>query len=626
LRYIVVGADARVTTAEGFLSKPPEDATRKTTITYRNFVDPLSGDVVLLPGDAARVYTEDLAGYIAKLVEYIQCFVSTHRLASQIPKAPLPVLPPGLVLDRHVERVLRVVGRTPGEDRDDETELLKYCPRPYFRESLNVPFVDFAASLAMMLMDYVKWAAASESDSLTAAAKAEIRTAMKFLIDESTYISGDGGTIGWSHVPGAKCRTDGTLSLPLLRHVYPTSKALRAIQRFCSDYRNDGLVFSAKELLPGVARWLRSLGKRDPKGFYYATDVERRPYLDDHCYATDAALALREMGVERADTVAVDAVKRLANQLNDGWGDLERLVVYDVRVENSYFICAGGDLVHTRGILHNILLKLNEREESDRIILFDQGPRDAVDAIYAVKHVLSRYVFHDFNRLAYEAMLNYAINTAWKRKDKDVVGEYFRRYFPFMDDEEFLMSMWQWEDEEVRSVLTRIRLGEPYTSVGEFTVREFQGDVGAGGGTYGEIRQRRRNAVIEQVEHQYPNGECLLRLSETFGNPDREDVRQDEWKRQRARWMDPDELFAVDEITDVTEKGKKRVELSKFSGIPQELIELVKRYDQTQRRTFWLFVRDPSQYDAAVEYAKSASGLNAEPQSLSPRAGSARDL
>lgn len=318
------------------LSLRPEEirgfeATRPGSVRYETFIDPIDEGKpdIDVPGDIDRPTSSDLEIYISKLMEYVATFLVADRLGKELGTPPLVPPQQNDHLTEYVKRILQLVGHGTGEER--ETEQKKYYPFPHLQAlAVDVPFVDFAGFLIVLLTDYVRWNADDDS-VITKAARNEAEVAFDFLTDPGVYIEDEQG-IGWTFVSAQNCDDNLAKPLPKHRHVFPTVKAIMAIEHYCHSKDSDaGRVKRARALLPRTLEWLSVLARAE-KGMFFASEINAAPFLLDHLYATEALLTLAPQ-VSEAKPLVLDALNRFLDEL-----DKDDVTVYEFSRQMSHRI------------------------------------------------------------------------------------------------------------------------------------------------------------------------------------------------------------------------------------------------------------------------------------------------
>ena len=288
-------------------------------IEWFRFNDPLleGSEDLYFPIDVDKPGSDDLAVYIIKQMEYIQTFLVSDRLGQYLKDVP-PLVPPNLDINKYIARILKVLGRSTGEKRD--TDELRYFPFPHIPSSIsNVPFVDFAGFVIVLLNDYLRWWSSDDEQArlVVEAARAERETAFDFLTDQKTIIDDERG-IGWGFVPAERCDTR-SLDLPLHRHVFPTARAVVGICRYCNSKGADSdRVDRAQGLLIGALDWLQTLIPSSDEGLFFASEARVPALFADHIYSTEALVTLAEASVPGARSLALNGLNRFLNELDKG--------------------------------------------------------------------------------------------------------------------------------------------------------------------------------------------------------------------------------------------------------------------------------------------------------------------
>ena len=285
--------------------------------------------------------------------------------------------------------------------------------------------------------------------------------------------------------------------------------------------------------------------------------------------------------------------KKLARLVRHLIRGLIDIGIMDRTSRASYNICGGVNLINSRNLLSNLLLNIEQGNKKPQLIFVENGAREAIDAIYAVQNVFSRYVQQNPIRMAYEAMLNAAIDRVWDLPEKTDSDKDFKSYFPFMTDEEFLGKLSEWNDDTVKKMIRRIRNARPYHCIGRFKAQEFD-DKSVSENKIEQIQNARRDEIIQNVKAKYPNQKLLIRLSDTFGRPIITKAGQSLAacrgpESQRYAWLDPYKIYTSTRFEDI-ENGTKTPQRMDTPGIvPERLLELIGKHEKEERLTFWLF-------------------------------------
>lgn len=286
-----------------------------------------------LPIDSDAPVTDNISRYLMKQMEFVETFLVADRVLKQIQEIKkeerLRVSSRVPDLTKRVEIILKTVGRS--IDEDSERGQLLYFPYPHYQPRATVPFVDFAGFLAVLLTDFLKWRGKQRDEPIDRAAKAEIETCMRFLIDPETIIETD-EQIGaaWGFI--AKKHCDKIDKRPVIRsqRALPTAWAVTAISAYSTlPGHNEALKEEAFELLPKVLEWLKTL--RQEEGLFFSSKSVRQVDLIGHNYVTETLLTLVECGVTEAHDLAVEAIKRFDEYL-DGDGMEEAKDEVDVTI------------------------------------------------------------------------------------------------------------------------------------------------------------------------------------------------------------------------------------------------------------------------------------------------------
>jgi HD superfamily phosphohydrolase len=276
------------------------------------------------------------------------------------------------------------------------------------------------------------------------------------------------------------------------------------------------------------------------------------------------------------------------HELISGVVDLDRLDHYH---RDAHFISIGIGEFNIHGLLHNMALvyeKPKQKEGSEthdgevgktHVQLFGDGVEHAFQMLYA-KKTLTQSVFHHQANLAYEVMLNFAINQHWNEAD-----ESFRLFLPFYDDSELMVALMHSKSDRVRKVTEHIRLRNPFRCAGKFFLSESAYNQ------LGCTRAERRAAFLDKFKSRamarnLHEDQCFLRLDKEFGKADAE-----------TEWMDLREIRG--------EKGQPLAD----SEDHKTFVEFIRQKSWLSARTFWLFVSDPTLVDSAETIGKDL-GMN----------------
>jgi hypothetical protein len=266
-----------------------------------------------------------VSDYVAKVMEFVETFLVANRLTKELRLEG--VWPLNFTPTECVAAILDVVGRGTGEKR--MVKDLRYYPAPHLQFEVNTPFIDFAGFLMVLLQDYLRWSPV-KGDKIAAAARLEIDSAIEFLADPDTYIADSTG-VGWAFVPKSACNQNHG-ELRLHRHILPTAWAVTAIQRFLAMPDADAtLKTQAAALLPKVLSWVGAL-RTDSGLFLNSERKEQQPNLAGHNYVTEVLLTLAEREVSGADKLAITAVDRFLDALDqpNTRDQFEMYIVYPV--------------------------------------------------------------------------------------------------------------------------------------------------------------------------------------------------------------------------------------------------------------------------------------------------------
>lgn len=279
----------------------------------------------------------------------------------------------------------------------------------------------------------------------------------------------------------------------------------------------------------------------------------------------------REMSHKKSLLLAV-------HELVSGVIDLDRLDHYH---RDSHFMGVHLGQFNVRGLLHHMMLTSEDVEEGGamKIQLFGDGIDHAFQMLYA-KTSLTQAVFNNECNLAYEVMLNHAINLHWQEAEKDITLEDFQLFLPFYDDSELLHTLLQSPCLEAANIVQRIYLRRPFYCVGKFVIPS---DVYA---KLGNSKENRRASFADVLYQQFQvlnlNRICqqiFVRLDKHFGRFESE-----------TDWMDVREI-----LSDSKTPQGCCVPLAQLED-HGKFVEFLRQRDQVAARTFWMFASeaDPS--------------------------------
>lgn len=312
----------------------------------------------------------------------------------------------------------------------------------------------------------------------------------------------------------------------------------------------------------------------------------------------------------------------------------------------SRFVSGRAGLLPVRALLHNLTLAVDDGAPDGQLRLSPDGAIELFQTLYPVKTKLIPDVYQDEDLLAYEAMLNRAINIHWdetlKREEemqlhiqdlREQPGETegtsedpgrlerrekalrhyeaevescrrFRKFLPFLDDDELMSELLNSSSSAVRGLIRRISLRMPYAKYGPFKIDfdklderlEIEAKMKAGELSLDQLQSVRRNGLRMQFEQRSEWNDkirkrCIVRLTGDFGKPNADDVRkygeyqQKDWQRP-PDWLDLTELYVDEENGDCINVKDFRPEL--YGGTVQALHQ----HDEIQRWRFWIFLRD----------------------------------
>ncbi len=251
---------------------------------------------------------------------------------------------------------------------------------------------------------------------------------------------------------------------------------------------------------------------------------------------------------------------RFINGLHDlvsGVIDLDRIDHYR---RDSFFTSIRTGEFNVIGLILNMAMLDGEDPNRYQTQLMDDGIEHAFQILYA-KSSLTRTVFHHEHNLAYEIMLNRAINLHW-----DVADDHFRTFLPFYDDMELLQTLLHSSNAEASRLIQRIQLRIPFRGIGKFCVDEATFES-----LEGETAFERRNDFYERFRKQLKTQgkteeDVALRLDKQFGK-----------SVQSLEWMDLAKIL-----------DKNESPLDKMQG-HLKFIDFIRDLGDIATRTFWIY-------------------------------------
>lgn len=267
------------------------------------------------------------------------------------------------------------------------------------------------------------------------------------------------------------------------------------------------------------------------------------------------------------------------HELISGVVDLDRLDHYH---RDAHFISLGIGEFNIHGLLHNMALVHEPKSGKTHIQLFGDGIEHAFQMLYA-KKTLTQSVFHHEANLAYEVMLNFAINQHWNKADEN-----FRLYLPFFDDSELMVALMSSPSDKARKVTEHIRLRSPFQCVGKYFLSEKVYE------SLGKTQRERRAAFADRFKREararnLSDIECFIRLDKEFGKADSE-----------TEWMDLRQIRGGN--------GKPLAEAEDH----KTFVEFIRQKSHVSARTFWLFVSDRTLCIPAQTLGEQLCGIETE--------------
>lgn len=294
-------------------------------------IDLFSGDqVVSCVQDEDGAATQNLDTYFLKVVEYCSCFLTAWRVSQKLsdPIAIRPKVP----IDDLIAGVLRSLGYDQSS-MPVEGSSLRYYPQPYLMADLDLPFIDVASQIIILLCDYIEWSG-NQNSVLSHAALLAIEQAVAFLSAPTTYISNEkDSSIGWAFLASESC---DSRKRPLneQRHALPTAWAIAALARYLElkgeTKKRRELIDAAKALLPRTLIWLKKLTMEN-RLCSAGEGAGQMPNLAAHNYVTEALINLADAKVSGAREAAIASVLPFLAELDRGdeaYRDFEVALTY----------------------------------------------------------------------------------------------------------------------------------------------------------------------------------------------------------------------------------------------------------------------------------------------------------
>ena len=284
----------------------------------------------IFPIDGDSPIDDKFSSYIFKIMEYVQSFLVVERLSKEMKLGRM--LPKGFDPNVYIEYILYEIGR--GLEGKRNNEMLRYYPMPHLQVNFDIPFIDFAGFLSILLFDFISWKGDNVSE-ISQAAIAEIDTALDFLINPSTFIEDDDG-IGWGFIPGQKCDTRN-IKLASHRHPLPTAWAIVALCRNLSRKDlNVDIKTKINDILEKSLKWLISL--RRPEGLFGTQIKSPTEELVNHNYITEALLTLMDNDIVGSKEIGLEALERFLVTLSntdEAFRIFDPNIQYSIRIKST---------------------------------------------------------------------------------------------------------------------------------------------------------------------------------------------------------------------------------------------------------------------------------------------------
>jgi len=300
-------------------------------------------------------------------------------------------------------------------------------------------------------------------------------------------------------------------------------------------------------------------------------DIRKITYLlDPHPLANPPDLSL----LDHADREFLRLVKNLVTGVLDlGHIDRYRRV--------SHIVGGIGQDWPQNWLFDHLAMILPEDDEHPgHFMVFDKG----VDQLFEMLedfHAARSRILHHPHRLAYEAMMNSAINAHW---DHPKTTGNFRRFLPFMDDDQLFQKLRHSNSETCRKTVQRIRLQQPFQCIGWFHVPLGTSDAES---DLCELQKQRRADVISAFA--CLQDKCLVRLTKSFGKPTRQERKRGKWN-YRSDWLDLNDFCIGDSSFSDDRKHKTPVSVK---SAKKEHVLNVEVDDLIQQPSFWVFALPP---------------------------------
>lgn len=334
-------------------------------------------------------------------------------------------------------------------------------------------------------------------------------------------------------------------------------------------------------------------------------DLERTRYRRDLPPLTENfLLQARELVVGKIDVGNLDRYARLAYQVSGRGGSIPVR-----RFVQSLGIQTARDSQPFDPSNEDQLKNYNPRYQ---LGIYEDDVETAFEVLYHVRNSIIPNILNDENRLAYETMLNDALNRHWDHLSEpqpDSVGENeqrkhsnFKDHFLFYCDDFLLSRLRESDNEEVRRIIDRIRQGVPYWCIGRYRLTDeaFRGffrdsDLRPGQNLSKEQLkglQKERRDNLQGLFDAFRDDHLQIRMTKSFGIPlpskqTKEGIDQEaeagkvmQTGSARTDWMNLSELYVLGE------NGPSRLDTD---PLHEDSVDVINASLAMQRRTFWIF-------------------------------------
>ena len=253
------------------------------------------------------------------------------------------------------------------------------------------------------------------------------------------------------------------------------------------------------------------------------------------------------------------------------------LHILDAYNRDVHFIPSGVGEFNVNSLLHHTVL-IESNNELDLIVVDGDGINSVFQMLHA-QVALANSVFHNRDCLAFEAMLNCAVNRYWELgKYGHEIDHNFRKYLPFLDDAGLLHTLSEYGDPIVKQLVMGIRQRNAYVCVGQFELskKAYSNLNLESERSKDKQRQFVRDAFKREAKTvDADETECLLQFHRNFGETDFETF-----------WLNPAGITAFNK-DGTTEKSTldKREDHKRF-------VEFINETHSSWMRTFWIFVKN----------------------------------